>query len=97
MNSAANEFYFMRDRYARMRDRSSSITKVVTNNLRRAEKKLNILQCELKEAGKREYFRICGDIISANLYRIQKGDTVLKAQNFYDENQAERKCYVKKD
>ncbi len=89
MNSAANEFYFMRDRYARMRDRSSSITKVVTNNLRRAEKKLNILQGELKEAGKREFFRICGDIISANLYRIQKGDEVLVAQNFYDENQAE--------
>lgn len=89
MNEAANEFYFMRDRYARMRDRSSSITKVVSNNLRRAEKKLNILQEELKEAGKRDYFRICGDVISANLYRIQKGDSVLKAQNFYDENQAE--------
>ena len=89
MNGAANEFYFMRDRYARMRDRSSSITKVVSNNLRRAEKKLNILQGELKEAEKRDYFRICGDIISANLYRIQKGDSVIKAQNFYDENQAE--------
>ncbi len=89
MNSAANEFYYMRDRYARMRDRSSSIVKVVTNNLRRAEKKLNILECELKEAGKREYFRICGDIISANLYRIKKGDEILFAQNFYDENQAE--------
>ncbi len=89
MNDAACEFYFMRDRYARMRDRSSSIIKIVTNNLRRAEKKLDILQRELKEAGDRDKFRIYGEIISANIYRIEKGDKELVAPNFYDENQAE--------
>ena len=89
MNGAANEFYFMRDRYARMRDRSSSITKVVTNNLRRAEKKLDLLQREVKQAADRDKFRIYGELISANIYRIEKGDTELITQNFYDENQAD--------
>ncbi len=89
MNKAACEFYFMRDLNARMNDRSSAITKVITNNLKRAEKKLNILQGELKEAENREYFRICGDLITANLYRIKKGDRKLIAQNFYDENEGE--------
>lgn len=89
MNSAACEFYFMRDAQNRMNDRGSAITKVVTNNLRRAEKKLNILQCELKEAMQRENYRIYGDLITANLYRMKKGDTSLVAQNFYDENQKE--------
>ncbi len=91
MNGAACEFYFMRDRFSRMRDRSSSIVKVVTNNLRRAEKKLDILQRELKEAGDRDKFRIYGEIISANIYRVKKGDKELVAINFYDENQAEVK------
>lgn len=89
MNGAACEFYFMRDLHARMNDRSAAITKVITNNLRRAEKKLNILQGELKEAENREYFRICGDLITANLYRMKKGDDKLIAQNFYDENAQE--------
>ncbi len=89
MNDAACEFYFMRDVNARMRDRSAAITKIVSNNLKRAEKKLNILQSELKEAENRDYFRICGDLITANLYRIEKGDEKLVAVNFYDENQAE--------
>lgn len=89
MNDAACEFYFMRDLYARMTDRSSSITKIITNNLKRAQRKLDILQAELKEAENREQLRICGDLITANLYRMQKGDKVLKAQNFYDENNAE--------
>lgn len=89
MNAAACEFYFMRDLHARMNDRGAAITKVISNNLRRAEKKLNILQGELKEAENREYFRICGDLITANLYRMQKGDNKLVAQNFYDENAAD--------
>lgn len=89
MNDAACEFYFMRDMNARMADRSAAITKVLTNNLKRAEKKLNILQCELKEAQNRENYRIFGDIITANLYRMQKGDKTLIAQNFYAENAAE--------
>lgn len=89
MNKAACEFYFMRDMNARMNDRSSAITKVITNNLKRAEKKLNILQGELKEAENREHLRICGDLITANLYRMKKGDSKLIAQNFYDENAAE--------
>ena len=89
MNDAACEFYFMRDLQARMNDRSSLITKVISNNLRRAEKKLNILQGELKEAENREQFKIYGDLITANLYRIKKGDEILVAQNFYDENAKE--------
>ena len=89
INKAACEFYFTRDMNARMNDRSYAITKVITNNLKRAEKKLNILQGELKEAENREFLRICGDLITANLYRIKKGDKKLIAQNFYDENASE--------
>jgi len=84
MNKAACEFYFVRDMQARMNDRSSTIVKVVTTNLKRAEKKLDILQGELKEAEKREQYKVFGDIITANMYKIQKGDTKLETQNFYD-------------
>lgn len=89
MNAAVCEFYYMRDLHARMNDRSAAITKVITNNLRRAEKKLNILQGELKDARNREIFRIYGDLITANLYRMKKGDDKLVAQNFYDPNASE--------
>ena len=91
MNEALCEFYSMRDLRARMNERSSNITRVVNNNLRRAEKKLGILQSELKEAENREYLRICGDIITANLYKIKKGDRELIAVNYYDEKQSEIK------
>jgi len=91
INDALCEFYNMRDLRARMNDRSSNITRIINNNLRRAEKKLNILQSELKEAENREHLRICGDLITANLYRIKKGDSEITAVNYYEENQPEIK------
>lgn len=86
MNHAVCEFYFKRDLTARMNDRSAAITKLVSNNLKRAEKKLNILQGELKESENRDHYRVCGDLITANMYRIKKGDEKLLAIDFYSDN-----------
>ncbi len=89
MSDAACEFYYLRDINLSMQSRSASIVKIITNNLNRATKKLNILQKELKQAQKRDYYRICGDLITANIYRIEKGDKILKAVNYYSENAEE--------
>lgn len=89
MSDAAYEFYYLRDISTNMQSRSSNIVKIITNNLNRATKKLNILQKELKEAQKRDYYRICGDLITANIYRIEKGDKILRAVNYYSENAQE--------
>ncbi len=91
MNEAACEFYFLRDLQMRINDRSAAITKVVTNNIRRAQKKLDLLQGELKEAEKREKHKISGDLITANLYKLKKGDEMLVTQNFYDAENREIK------
>lgn len=83
MNEAARDFYFLRDRQKRMQERSGTITKIISNNLHRCEKKLNILQSELKSAADRDKYKIYGDLLSANLYRIKKGDKSAVVQNFY--------------
>lgn len=89
MSDAACEFYYLRDINASMMSRSSGIVKIITNNLNRAQKKLNILQKELGQAEKRDYYRICGDLITANIYKIQKGDKSVRVVNYYSENSEE--------
>ena len=42
-----------------------------------------------EESAERDTLRIKGDLLSANMYAIQKGETSVKLQNFYDENLAE--------
>ena len=46
---------------------------------------------ELSACAHREYFRICGDLIQANLYQLEKGLSECEVENYYDENLAKIK------
>lgn len=81
-----DEYYHQRDCIGRMRMRSRDLTKLVTNNISRLSKKINAQLEELKNSEKREELRIRGDLLQANLYRIEKGASFADVENFYDEN-----------
>ncbi len=89
VNAAAEEFYRLRDRDARMKNHSASITKILTNSLSRATKKLALLENDLKASLDREKYRIYGDLLTANIYKANKGDKSVTVVNYYDENQGE--------
>lgn len=86
LSEAQDEYYSLRDKAARMKSHSAALMKTVNNNLSRAAKKLNLLQGDLKAAADREKFRIYGDLLTANLYKINKGDRSVTVENYYDEN-----------
>ncbi|WP_289458205.1 NFACT family protein, partial [Klebsiella pneumoniae] len=66
-----------------------SMVKTISNLRDRTARKLAYQAEELKETEDRERFRRCGDIIQANIYRINRGDTTLTAEDFYAEEPAE--------
>ncbi len=82
-------FYTVRDRKDAMRQKSQSVRKTVQNLCQRLTKKLALQEKECAEATGRERLRQLGDILTANLHRIQKGQTKVTVQDFYDENMAE--------
>ena len=59
--------------------------KTVQNLCQRLQRKLAIQEKELSATYDRERLRQLGDIVTANLHRIVKGQTVLQAEDFYDE------------
>lgn len=79
-------FYDARDSKERMRVKSQSLVKLLTNTSERISRKLNKQQIELKQCENREQLRICGDLLQANLYRIERGAEYVDVENFYDEN-----------
>lgn len=81
-------FYSERDRVERVKARSSDLIKLLVNTLERTERRLAVQRQELAESKNRELLKIQGDLISANLYNIQKGQTVVHLENFYDEDMA---------
>ena len=78
-------YYTVRDRSDALRQKGQGLRKTVQNLISRIRRKLAIQEKELAETFDRERLRQLGDIVTANLHRIQKGQTVLEAEDFYDE------------
>ena len=81
-------FYSSRDRRDAMRQKSQAVRKTVSNLISRTQRKLAIQEKELTATYDRERLRQLGDILTANLYKIQKGQTTVTVEDFYDENMA---------
>ena len=77
-------FYGKKEQAERRRQRAQQLTKLVTNHRDRTARKLELQKKERAESQDRERLRRCGDLVMANLYAVQKGQTVLTAQDFYD-------------
>ena len=78
-------FYTVRDRNDAMRQKSQSVRKTVQNLCTRLTKKLAIQAKELEATYDRERLRQLGDILTANIHKITKGQTVVRVEDFYDE------------
>ena len=81
-----DEFYLRRDKAEAMRRKSQALTRSVKTVRDRTAKKLALQQEELKRSEDREALRRRADLITANLYRMKKGDRTLVAQDFYAED-----------
>ena len=79
-------FFAQRDLFARMHQRANDLFRFLANASERigkrvANQKQELIACDSMETDRRR-----GDLISANLYRIQRGDSVARVEDFYDEN-----------
>ena len=79
-------YYTLRDRKDAIRQKSQAVRKTVSNLCQRISRKIAIQEKELTATYDRERLRQLGDIVTANLHAIRKGQTVLQAEDFYDEN-----------
>ena len=79
-------YYTVRDRKDSMRQKSQAVRKTVQNLCTRLTRKLAIQEKELEATYDRERLRQLGDIVTANIHRIVKGQQMVQCQDFYDEN-----------
>lgn len=86
ISCALDEYFVVRDQAERLKTKAQSLNKYVSNLLSRHEKKLAMQLEELKEARKKDTYKIYGDLIIANLYRISEKQKELVCENFYDNN-----------
>ncbi len=81
-------FYEDRERKERARTRGAELTRTVTTARDRLRRKLRLQEQDFADAQKRDRWRIYGDLITANLYRMERGQASLTCENFYDPGNA---------
>ena len=81
-------YYTVRDRKDAIRQKGQAMRKTVSNACQRLKRKLAIQEKELTATFDRERLRQLGDILTANIHRIQKGQTAVTCEDFYDEAMA---------
>ncbi len=77
-------FYFRRDKAELQRRKSQELTKTVRSLLDRLQRKLSLQMEELRRSEGKEEVRKRAELITANIYKMKKGDRVLRCQDYYE-------------
>lgn len=81
-----DKYYLTRASQERMKQKSANILKLVHNNIDRCTKKLVMHRENLEKAKNRDKYKICGDLLTANMYRVKFGMDEVCVENYYDNN-----------
>lgn len=82
-------FYSERDRVQRTKQRANDLFKLLVNLTERTSRRIAAQRDELIACADRDRHKLCGDLISANIYRLKKGDTQAVLENFYEDGSPE--------
>ena len=81
-----DDFYEARERMERTRQRGADLIRSASTTRDRLRRKLALQEKDYAATQNRDQLRISGDLITANLYRMERGQTKLVCENYYDEN-----------
>lgn len=79
-------FYETREQIERIRQRGQDLLKAASSARDRVRRKLALQEKEYAQTQDRDRLRIYGELITANLYRMERGGHVLRAQNYYEDS-----------
>lgn len=81
-----DEYFAERSRNERLHRRAADIFKLLSNAEARIIRKMNLQRDELAACEDGEKYRSYGDLITANIYKLKRGDTECVAQDYMSEN-----------
>jgi predicted ribosome quality control (RQC) complex YloA/Tae2 family protein len=81
-NALLDSFFEEKSNVERLKQRSGNVMKLLNTNYERLLRKAENRRLELDECRERDKFRIYGDLVNADLYRLNKGDTFLESVNY---------------
>jgi predicted ribosome quality control (RQC) complex YloA/Tae2 family protein len=86
LSELLDRFFFGKAERDRVKQQGHDLEKFISNELEKNKKKLGKLQQTLQDAEKAGEYQLHGELLTANMYALQKGMTEIEVMNYYDEN-----------
>ncbi len=84
-----DEYFEEKDRLEQIHQRARDLTTLISTAEARTERKLAIQRTALLDSERGEEYKKYGDLITANLYRLERGMPSFKTVDYYDESSPE--------
>jgi len=81
-----DEYFADKDRGERIRQRARDLLRLLSSAKQRTEKKLSIQREALIDSERGEEYKKSGDLITANLYRLERGTESFRTVDYYDDS-----------
>ncbi len=97
ISTVVDSYYEKRSNREHMNRRAAALVKLLHNNIERCEKKIVLHKENLESVKNREKYKMYGDLITANIYRIDYGMKSITVENYYSEDCEEIEISLKED
>ncbi|MHC0037226.1 Rqc2 family fibronectin-binding protein [Pseudoneobacillus sp. C159] len=88
LSELLDRFYFGKAERDRVRQQANDLERFIQNEMEKNAKKIEKLKLTLEEASKADRYQLFGELLTANMYSLQKGMKEIQVLNYYDENEA---------
>ena len=88
INYFLDDFYFNKENNFIFVNSRNNLLKIVSASLKKIYKKLEKINLKLKECDEKDKFRLYGELLTANLYKINPNENLdsITLENYYDNN-----------
>ena len=86
ISEAAEAYYGGRDNRERLKQNSAGMTQALTSALNRVRKRLDKQSADLENSANLDDWRLKGDLLTASLHLVKKGEKKAEVCNYYSEN-----------
>ena len=84
ISETLEQFYELRSRNSRIRQKSQDLRQVLKTATERAAKKLDLQQAQFRDTEDREQYRVYGELLNTYGYGLEPGAKELTCTNYYD-------------
>ncbi|HHX95837.1 MAG TPA: fibronectin/fibrinogen-binding protein [Clostridia bacterium] len=87
VNEALNTFFTAKEYALRFNEKKHKLERLVNAQIKKGRNKLAVHEQDLIETEDTEKDRIAGELITANMYNVSRGDREINTPNYYDPEQ----------